>query len=105
MLRYIAVYVGLFVFGIAYNLAVAWIERRHYDDVLIAVEVVVGVVVTLGGFALLEQKTTLTALLCFASSGAPMVYGSLWRYLKARDQWRASIRGDVENAESETLAE
>jgi ACR3 family arsenite efflux pump ArsB len=86
------IFLGLFLFGIAYNAFVAWLERAALDRGYTAILVVVGTLVTLGGYALLAGwEQALTVLLCFVASGTPMIAGSIWRYVTRRQQEEKSL--------------
>lgn len=76
----------LVVFGLLYNQVVDYVQaqlpERHGVTAWL---VVVGVLVTLGGFLILtDLRTFLLALLCFICAGTPMIIGSMGRYLQAR---------------------
>ena len=88
----IRVFVGLFGFGVAYNALVAWVERKGYDEGYSAFLVVLGVLVTLGGMALLDWRASLLGIGAFACSGAPMILGSWWRHVQARKRAQDEIR-------------
>jgi heme/copper-type cytochrome/quinol oxidase subunit 3 len=86
--RILFVMFGLAVFGWAYNAffvanAEEWIPPR---DNTTAFEVVIGTTITLAGLGFMIGPARVTGLdvmllafLCFASSGTPMVLGSLTR--------------------------
>ncbi len=86
--RIVFVMCSLAVFGWAYDTffvsrAEKWIPAR---DNATAMEVVIGTTVTLAGLAFMIGPARVTGLdvmllgfLCFASSGVPMVYGSISR--------------------------
>lgn len=103
----IAVLVGLVIFAVAYDQAIAWLERHHYDEGFVALEVVFGVGVTLAGVAILNPSAALTAFICFIASGVPMVIGYSWRYVKAREHGQRAIREGWGNSgdDSEAVAE
>ena len=88
----IAVYLGLFVFGLGYNLAVSEFERKKFLEGFVSLAVVLGVLVTLGGVAVISWRAALLALGAFAASGAPMVAGSIWRYVQARGEAQRDVR-------------
>jgi hypothetical protein len=88
----LVVFLALFVFGIGYNWAVAEFERRKYLEGFVSLAVVLGVLVTLGGVAVIERRAAQLALGAFAASGAPMVAGSIWRYIKARWEEQKNAR-------------
>jgi len=86
--RILFVMCGLAIFGWAYNAffvahAEKWIPPR---DNTTAFEVVIGTTITLAGLGFMIGPARVTGLdvmllafLCFASSGTPMVFGSLTR--------------------------
>lgn len=75
---------ALFVFGFGYNLAVAWLERHGYDEGYTAILVVVGVLATLAGVAVICWRCAMICLAAFGASGFWMVVGSWWRYAQMR---------------------
>lgn len=87
------VFLGLTAFGIGYNALVAWMERKGYAEGLVSLLVVVGVLVTLGGAAIINGECAAWVLAAFVCSGLPMVAGSLARYVKARDIEHDVARG------------
>lgn len=90
----------LFVFGVAFNLLIGWVERQGWLDGFTALAVVVGVGVTLlAAGILIGFEDVLVVLVCFAASGAPMVLGSWWRYVNRRSQERVDIRDIVRGIE------
>jgi len=82
----IIVWLVLFIYGIGYNSLVAWIEARRYSEGFVWLMVVLGVLATLGGLAVLNLNAALLALGCFAASGTPMAAGSIWRYWREREK-------------------
>lgn len=94
----IAVLLLLLLFGILYNRWVAGLERTGRDRGYTAFLVVVGVGVTVVGWAVMTWDLTVMALgvLAFAASGTPMIIGSVQRYQAAR-------RRDEEAARAEAL--
>jgi predicted tellurium resistance membrane protein TerC len=80
-----AVFVGLFGFGVGYNVLIAWMEREGYDRGYTAFLVVAGVVATLSGSALvIGLEAALIVGLCFTASGLPMIAGSMLRSNRQR---------------------
>lgn len=79
-----AVAFGLFGFGVGYNALIhALGERKEgYTSLL----VVAGVLITLGGVALIHWQAAALALLAFAASGLPMVVGDIGRHIWRREQ-------------------
>lgn len=69
--------------GVLYNQLVGWMSRKGFLEPYMALAVVGGVLMTLGGVAVLDWRAALLAFLCFAASGAPMVFGSMGRFLAA----------------------
>lgn len=82
----IIVWLTLLLFGLGYNWAVSYLERKHYEEGIISLLVAVGVAVTIGGVAILDVNAALLALAMFSASGLPMIAGSLWRYVQLREQ-------------------
>ena len=91
----IPVLVGLLIFGVAYNLAVTWLIYHGYDEGYTWALVVVGVLVTLIGLALIAPFAAMLALATFAASGLPMALGSWWRHVRSRKHGQESQRSDV----------
>jgi len=87
----VAVFFGLLLFGLWFNTLVAWAEKQGYTEGFLSLIVVLGVIGTLSGMAILDFKGALMALCCFAASGAPMIVGSIGRYLKLRKQAQESM--------------
>lgn len=81
-----AVFLGLVLFGIGYNALIAWAEKQGYMEGFVSFTVVLGVMVTLGGMAILDYQGALLCLCCFAASGFPMIIGSISRYLISRKE-------------------
>lgn len=78
---------SLFIFGVAYNAFVSWLERQGYDRGYTAILVVVGTLVTVVGAGLrLGTRSVAWILTCFAASGTPMIAGSIWRYVAQRQR-------------------
>lgn len=75
--------VALLLFGVLFNQLVQWLGRRHagYTSLL----VVVGVLVTLIGVAVIDWRAAVLTLGAFAASGLPMVVGDIWRAIVARE--------------------
>ncbi len=82
----LAVYLALLLLGIGYNLAIGWAERRKYLEGFVSLAVVLGVLATLGGVAVISWQAALICLGAFTASGLPMVGGSVWRYIRARGE-------------------
>lgn len=77
------VMVALLLFGVLFNQLVQWLGRRHagYTSLL----VVVGVLITLIGVAVIDWRAAVLSLGGFAASGLPMVVGDIWRAIVARE--------------------
>lgn len=95
----LAIYLGLVLFGMAYNQAVAICERKGFLEGFTWLSVVVGVFVTLVFLALISWQWSLVALGGFACSGLPMAAGGIWRYIEARK------RGQEHDRQAAGLAE
>lgn len=95
-----AILVGLFFFGVAYDQLMARLEARKDD--FVAFMVVFGVLVTLGGVALVDWQGALLALGMFAASGLPMIVGSMARSMRKRERELQELRAG--NDEKKTTA-
>jgi hypothetical protein len=91
----VPVLVGLLIFGVAYNLVVSWLIHHGYDEGYTWALVVVGVLVTLIGLALIAPSAAMLALATFAASGLPMAVGSWWRHVRSRKYGQDSQRAEV----------
>ena len=80
----IIIYLVLFVFSIFYNWLVAWLEREGHINGFVSLFIVGGVLVTLGGMALLNPFFALITLGGFVCSGTAMIIGSIQRYMQKR---------------------
>ena len=86
----------LLAFGTLYNALVAWAERKGYTEGYMSLVVALGVGVTLGGVSILSIEAAVLTLICFIASGAPMIVGSIVRYLKKREAARQVLLAEVE---------
>lgn len=82
---------GLFFFGVAFNMLVHSLDGRH--EGYTALLVVAGVLVTLGGVALICWQAAAICLAAFAASGTPMVLGDIWRAVQRRERVLEAMRG------------
>ena len=89
----LAVFWGLVLFGILYNLLMGWMEKRGYLEGLTSLAVVGGVLITLAGIAVVSWNAAVLALAAFTASGLPMVIGSLWRYVQRRQMEQEEFIG------------
>lgn len=89
-----AILAGLFMFGVAYNALVHHLgnKKEGYSAIL----VVGGVLITLGGLALISWQCALLAVAMFAASGLPMVIGDIYRSIRRREQALQVLRDDHE---------
>lgn len=74
---------GLFFFGLAFNGLVNALDERKsgYVSLLVAG----GVLITLGGVAIVSWQCALLALAMFAASGTPMIIGEAARAVRKRE--------------------
>jgi len=63
----------LFLFGFFYNLLINWMERNGYDEVYLALLVIIGVGVTLVAYSFIDVVPAIEMALAFAASGFWMV--------------------------------
>lgn len=92
-----AVFLGLLLFGIAYNSLVAWLERRRYTEGYLSLIVALGVFVTLCGAAVLSIQAALLSLGAFFATGTPMIMGSIVRYIHRREEMKQAIIAEVKD--------
>lgn len=86
---------GLFIFGVAYNFVVSWLIYHGYDEGYTWALVIVGVVITLAGLALIAPAAAMLALTAFVASGLPMAVGAWWRHVQSRKRGQESQRAEV----------
>lgn len=90
------VFCALFVFGVAYNHFVAKLEAAGDAEGNTWLLVVVGVLVTIGGIAIVDELVDWNAgvvgLLAFAASGTPMSLGALWRHRKLKRREKEAVK-------------
>lgn len=96
--RMAAVYAGLFVFGVAYDRLVEWLEERGYDDGYTSDLVVIGTLVTLAGtLPLVGLRSLAVTVGAFVASGLPMSLGSKLRYKRWREREKGRSQGMGKN--------
>lgn len=88
----LAIYVVLLLFGMGYNALVSWAEKHHYLEGYTAFAVVLGVGVTIGMTAVISLAFALVTAGAFVASGLPMIVGSIWRHVRAREMEQADVR-------------
>jgi hypothetical protein len=86
---------GLALFGVGYNQAVAAAERRGWLEGFVSLAVALGAAVTLLGAAAICWQAAVLVLGCFVASGLPMIAGSIWRYVRARELGIRALREGV----------
>ena len=82
----LVVYLALFLFGIGYNWLITWMESRNYLEGYTAFAVVFGVGVTVALTAIVNWQYALITTGAFLASGLPMIFGSIWRYVRTREK-------------------
>ena len=100
--RMVILCLALFVFGLAYNALVDYADRRGYLAGFTWLAVVFGVGMTLAGVVLAFWSEELQgwqfgwiSLAAFASSGAPMAFGAVARYVGSREEDKRSMRAEA----------
>jgi hypothetical protein len=88
----LALFFGLALFGVGFNALVSWLENNGFLEGFTWLAVVFGVLVTLGGVAVVSWGSALLALGCFAASGSPMALGAILRYVRARKDAQMQTR-------------
>lgn len=90
-----ALYLGLLLFGIGFNLLVAWLERKGYLNGYTSLAVVVGVGITVAATAVISPAFALITVVAFIASGTPMIAGSIWRHVRQREQELERLRREA----------
>lgn len=96
----VTVALGLLLFGVIYN---EWVGRLDdQKDGYTALLVVVGVLVTLAGVAIVDWRAAALVAGAFIFSGAPMILGDIWRANKRRqaelERLRKEAQRDIDRA-------
>ena len=86
----------LFMFGWGFHYFVNSLGKRK--EGYLALFVVAGVLVTLGGAALINWQAAALVLACFFASGTPMIVGEVFQTIWKRDMW---LRLQVRKAEED----
>lgn len=98
----VIVMVSLFLFGMAYNHLVAWLEKQGHDEGYTAILVVVGVLVTVVACTpLIGIESSLILLLAFLASGSSMIAGSIYRYMQRRSALNDDIKRTIRQLATE----
>lgn len=94
---FITLLVITFIFGLAYNGFVAWLERTGRDEGYTAFLVVGGVLATIAlATPLIGVQSVLVVLLLFICTGSPMIVGSVYRHTEARRQAKEELRATLQ---------
>lgn len=88
----LAIYLGLLLFGIAFNWFINIAERHGWLEGYVAITVAIGVLITLGAVALISPAFALITLGAFACSGTPMLIGSIYRHVRNRERFIRDLR-------------
>ena len=88
----LAILAVLVLFGILYNSLIGWAERKHYLEGFTSLAVALGVLITLGGVAVVSWQAALITLAAFIATGSPMIAGSIWRYIQMRRKEQKHVR-------------
>lgn len=98
-------YLALVLFGIGYNTAVAWADKKGYLAGYMSLAVAIGVAITVGSMVFISPIFTLITIGAFFASGIPMILGSIYRHVRARDEMLQKMRDEARNEHpGETLA-
>lgn len=88
-----AVVFGLLMFGVGFN---EWVGRLgEHKAGYTALLVVVGVIVTLTGVALISWQAAAICAVAFVASGVPMIVGDIVRHVNARREAMQRQREDM----------
>lgn len=90
-----AIFSGLFIFGIFYNLLVSWLERKGYLEGFTWLAVVGGVAATIVALGVIDLQLAMLLLGAFVFSGTPMIIGAIGRYVTKRERSQRAIIDEV----------
>ena len=85
-------YAVLFFFGLIYNRIIAWLDEKRYLEGFTSLAVAFGVAITVIAMAAVSPFFSLLMLGAFVMSGAPMIGGGIYRYVRARAEEQAELR-------------
>lgn len=94
-----AVFLGLLLFGILYNLLVEYLISKRYAEGFMSLVVACGVMMTLAGVAILSLPAALLVLFAFFASGLPMIVGSITRYMRLREKFQKNLISEARRYE------
>lgn len=94
----VAIYLALLLFGLAFNIFTAWVERKGYIHGFTSLLVVVGVAITLAATAIISLTFALITAGAFMASGTPMIVGSIWRHVQDRERMLEQLRQEARDA-------
>ncbi len=97
----LVVFGALFLFSFFYDRFVDWLQASGYDEGYTAILVVLGVIVTLIGLAIIDPEKAPTNFGAFACSGFWMVVGSWWRHVVKRRKAQEALRNFQEDREND----
>jgi len=90
------VYAGLFLFAMVYNEIVSRLEAHGHDRGYMGFIVAVGCLGTLLGAAILIGWNAFWRVFeCFVAAGLPMIWGSVTRHIRERDNVARMQREDT----------
>lgn len=91
------IYLTLAAFGIVYNQLIDAIEETEAHDMLVSLQVAVGVAVTvMFSLPFLGRRRAWQLFLSFIASGTPMIIGSLRRWQQRSKKAQGLINGHQE---------
>lgn len=104
--RAAAVFVALVLFGVWYNGWVAERERRGHDQGYMGLIVALGVAATIVGWMIIvwDLWAMMYLVAAFAASGAPMIYGSIKRFIQRREHELEELKSQRRRALDEPTA-
>lgn len=88
------IFTALHLLGWGYNALIAWAEGRKYLDGHLAYAVAFGTAFTLAPFIAFETVKIWWVYAGFAASGTPMILGSWWRHVTAREADQKALRDE-----------
>lgn len=89
------IYLALLLFGIGYNLLIAWAEKTGFIKGYTSLFVVAGVCVTVAATSVVDLPFALITGGAFIASGTPMIVGSMIRHKREEIRQLEQLRKEA----------
>lgn len=97
-----AVFLGLFLFGLAFNAVIGYAEGRTWLKGYMYAAVALGVAGTLAGVWLIDPQAAELTFWAFVASGLPMAIGAMYRHAREREEQIIQARQDAKGRDDTT---